>query len=181
MREDVSIHAPTWGATFAVCVKLGFQKLNHTHVGCDMRTYERKARRWSPRTRGCDPLYCYVVKLDVSIHAPVVRRAIAAMAADKSNVSIHAPTWGDPLVRHLRFRFQFQSAPTWGATLVLAFKIIKMPIMHPRGVRLLTSSATEGISLLIHAPVSATRPVHKRKAPPVSIHAPTWGATSAWM
>ena len=74
------------------------------------------------------------------------------MAADKSNVSIHAPTWGAtrPLVRHLRFRFQFQSTHPRGVRHSFqAFMIIKKMFQstHPRGVRLLTSSATEGISL----------------------------------
>ena len=62
MRENISIHAPVWGAT--ICPdknRLGYFHFNpRTRVGCDnFTTYSNQSTVYfNPRTRvGCDLLY----------------------------------------------------------------------------------------------------------------------------
>ena len=121
----VSIHAPTWGATFG---NGGFGWGNRgfnprTHVGCDggRAQVARNPTGFNPRTHvGCD--------VDV---LPLVDNPLF--------VSIHAPTWG------ATFFSSFQSpvfavsihAPTWGATSSLSRGVTATLFQstHPRGVR----------------------------------------------
>ena len=121
---DVSIHAPTWGATKAairsICSTGGFNP--RTHVGCDRRkvchgnmpypfqsTHPRGVRhqlfcfyrnfltRFNPRTHvGCDAVeHGHKQCVGVSIHAPTWGATPTLTARlEILRVSIHAPTWG---------------------------------------------------------------------------------------
>src|SRR5436309_5644041 len=79
-RRDVSIHAPAWGATFALvawCLA----------TSC-----------FNPRSRvGSDGLPAYDVPgiVDVSIHAPAWGATQGHLGLHRQyQVSIHAPAWG---------------------------------------------------------------------------------------
>ena len=119
---EVSIHAPTWGATkgrYSISETAKFQSTHprgvrraqawlswgwhrfnpRTHVGCDQAFSRLQAllRCFNPRTHvGCDSwlVGCRHFML-VSIHAPTwgaTDRRIEHMSI--FGVSIHAPTWG---------------------------------------------------------------------------------------
>ena len=96
----VSIHAPTWGATFLIFLNcfhiISFNP--RTHMGCDLPSIVDKIYRgFNPRTHmGCD-LICVVLK-----HCSVCFNPRTHMGCDvvsfnhgiNFSVSIHAPTWG---------------------------------------------------------------------------------------
>ena len=144
---NISIHAPTWGATlkgtYQAC-RRKFQSTHprgvrrrcptvsitgsdfnpRTHVGCDITVCRFTPNRWNfnPRTHvGCDALS-------------------SQFRSGGQGISIHAPTWGATPPQEVGVRPIGISihAPTWGATL------------WPSGLQL------DG---------------------DISIHAPTWGAT----
>ena len=123
--DDVSIHAPTWGATkFALTLRLSICFNPRTHMGCDCK----------------EDSYCLAV-FTVSIHAPTwgatqmiswyimakafqsthphgVRLFFPSSPITRDDVSIHAPTWGATLnaARCLNWKTVSIHAPTWGAT-----------------------------------------------------------------
>ena len=79
MVRQVSIHAPTWGATF-------FQKLYYSTV-MFQSTHPHGVRR--TLAAGNDAYE------NVSIHAPTWGATdIGLLLPDLGIVSIHAPTWG---------------------------------------------------------------------------------------
>ena len=100
-------------------------------------------------------------------------------------VSIHAPTWGATVHRRGHHADNEVSihAPTWGATSVRGMKLpdFKFQSTHPHGVRqfflLISFSIYIGFNPRTHMGCDAVGRGH-RLLYRVSIHAPTWGATS---
>ena len=121
----VSIHAPAWGATRPAATspppRRGFNP--RTRVGCDRRlaVYPAQTTCFNPRTRvGCDTFTgCHVRRTPVSIHAPAWGATAGAhVGLHEACVSIHAPAWGAT------------AHPTW------CRQTLKFQSTHPRGVRL---------------------------------------------
>ena len=146
-RGAVSIHAPTWGATYRLPRMPPPLRFNpRTHMGCDDR---------GP----CRGVHHVVV----SIHAPTwgaTRRwRCCRRIADSFNPRTHMGCDGKAN-NDKRARYVSIHAPTWGATLVTQRKVlaVKVSIHAP------TWGAT-----------SDTKAEHTLST--VSIHAPTWGAT----
>ena len=145
----VSIHAPTWGATENAQVDVPYWEFQSTHP-----------------------------------HG--VRHGNVPKSFRTCIVSIHAPTWG-ATNSHKKPRCKAHvsiHAPTWGATNVLPPPCIMFPCFNPHthmgcdkyvedkkeDVQQFQSTHPHGVRL----PVSCFMlPWYK-----VSIHAPTWGATS---
>ena len=101
---DVSIHAPTRGATvYAIYLLIYAESFNpRTHAGCDgvVLGVLRCGVRFNPRTHaGCDVSNLGTLRSDrVSIHAPT-RGATwwEKLDYEHGDVSIHAPTRGATL------------------------------------------------------------------------------------
>ena len=145
--DEISIHAPTWGATLPRFLPHPWQKFQSTHP------------------RGVRPrlLITDVATTPISIHAPtwgatdLIKKSLRYL-----EISIHAPTWGATskmIFVTLTFNISIH-APTWGATSMVTLPKTSMTFQstHPRGVRL---KSQEFIFLNSS----------------ISIHAPTWGAT----
>ena len=169
----ISIHAPTWGATFIAWKSFRAKAFQSTHPrGVRRKQVWQSSGSWNfnPRTHvGCDTAVevCrHRRQLFQSTHPRGVRRRgrhgsrarpdfnpRTHVGCDKALrksplwglISIHAPTWGATnfVTEMLSATNISIHAPTWGATFTNAF---------------------EGYGGLI-----------------ISIHAPTWGATEASM
>ena len=121
---DISIHAPTWGATTRYGESNGWIAFQSTHP--------RGVRRCRRITQ--------LAYDAISIHAPTwgATKPLQIGAVDVV-ISIHAPTWGATYrrVRVREHRLISIHAPTWGAThrphVSQAFR--KFQSTHPRGVR----------------------------------------------
>ena len=98
----ISIHAPTWGATFVMArASLPLPYFNpRTHVGCDRMnvsvTYSY--RNFNPRTHvGCDPiqkLLCvHLLNFNPRTHVGCDENFVDTFRFFLM-ISIHAPTWG---------------------------------------------------------------------------------------
>ena len=122
----VSIHAPTWGATFLLLRWLEIIPFQSTHPRgvrpSSLRTDCSFINCFNPRTHvGCDlkpSTQLSIRRLFQSTHPRGVRRlTVGAMVAYK-RVSIHAPTWGatQPAVDVRKGACVSIHAPTWGAT-----------------------------------------------------------------
>ena len=146
--KSVSIHAPTWGATAALLAPQGTKGVSiHAPTWGATLSHPKsiKGRRFQ------------------STHPRGVRPPAALIFCKDSTVSIHAPTWG-ATCRYVT------------PSLLAAFQST-----HPRGVRpseKTTISSIESVS--IHAPTWGATFARLPDEPPlaVSIHAPTWGATN---
>ena len=125
-NNNVSIHAPAWGATCFAGLRLRYNQYFNprTRMGCDVRCLQAKSseRCFNPRTRmGCDsPLSSFQLPLAwfQSTHPRGVRLK-TGVSFFAHNVSIHAPAWGATLSRAM-YDYQFSvsiHAPAWGATL----------------------------------------------------------------
>ena len=100
-------------------------------------------------------------------------------------ISIHAPTWGATLQHFSPTGTRRISihAPTWGATVETRLQRIKPKFQStpPRGERLFTlSSFIKGLSYFNPRPHvgSDLAKIIFIAVSEISIHAPTWGATS---
>ena len=144
---SVSIHAPTWGATRRAKMPSTYNKFQSTRP----RGARRKGLLRSSAKRGFNP------------RAHVGRDGfVAAAVAARTAVSIHAPTWG--------------ATVAFFANKALAL----FQSTRPRGARRSTAQPGSAVmTVSIHAPTwGATRYGHKLpRERMVSIHAPTWGAT----
>ncbi len=106
--ERISIHAPTWGATSAPLRKsvLSSNFNPRTHVGCDKGASaqgETAFQFQSTHPRGVRPMRIPGrIRSDISIHAPTWG-ATQAQKADilTLEISIHAPTWGATLCANI--------------------------------------------------------------------------------
>ena len=143
---DISIHAPTWGATFfreKIWMNLLFQSTHprgvrpismpmsmspanfnpRTHVGCDAHPEHSSAHDsdFNPRTHvGCDGVLI-LLKSAILYFNPrthVGCDAAGARARRLLTISIHAPTWGATDGHGAADVGGAISihAPTWGAT-----------------------------------------------------------------
>ena len=101
------------------------------------------------------------------------------------SVSIHAPTWGATpkngewcLLRAVSIH-----APTWGATKSALFlsEVNGFQSTHPRGVRPMLAAEIAKHRTFQSTHPRGVRPGANGAARPwvVSIHAPTWGATTS--
>ena len=126
-RASISIHAPTWGATYPqmefLSPEILFQSTHPRGVRLHDKARLRTRGYFNPRTHvGCDS-------------------GIANLTGS-ALISIHAPTWGATAdFYHLLYMDEISiHAPTWGATLHgrLNCRILRFQSTHPRGVRLLS-------------------------------------------
>ncbi len=149
--DEVSIHAPAWGATSAPQrsrrSRAGFNP--RTRVGCDPKMVVKPRDTplfQSTHPRGVRPLRNGASPSGVaefqSTHPRGVRHCGKLLARGWIVVSIHAPAWG--ATDHV------------GS----AGRLGRFQSTHPRGVR-------------------PAQPGLQKAVLPVSIHAPTWGATCA--
>ena len=171
VEQQVSIHAPAWGATR--CWRATFAGRGcfnpRTRVGCDIPLFDRFEKVFkfqSTHPRGVR-LHCIDSPEDlfgVSIHAPAWGATLLRRRQHEDRVvSIHAPAWGATPSAARSFHLQSVSihAPAWGATSTregINVDIFTFQSTHPRGVRRLGVS-TQQAGII------------------VSIHAPAWGAT----
>ena len=171
-RAEVSIHAPTWGATFLQGERAGVRRFQFTRprgarpspmppkrreVNQFQFTRPRGARRSVPPCRYL--LECF------NSRAHVGRDGGGWRLPRGGAVSIHAPTWGATRrVSRARPERGVVSihAPTWGAT---------GRSRRPRRERRCFNSRA-------HVGRDTEPFLAIRRAADVSIHAPTWGATS---
>ena len=100
---QVSIHAPTWGATRC-----------RAHRICSIGSFNPRSHLGSDYVASNDS-----VGIDVSIHAPTWGATLTKQRLNTTKVvSIHAPTWGETDVKIHRLLHVLVSthAPAWGAT-----------------------------------------------------------------
>ena len=101
IRITISIHAPTWGATFRYRTLIVLTSFQSTHPrGVRLTSIEVKdvishisihAPTWGATCYICEP----VAAKKISIHAPTWGATyISYPLANENNISIHAPTWG---------------------------------------------------------------------------------------
>ena len=102
--QGISIHAPTWGATWRRSRGTPSWHFNpRTHVGCALllRTNLPGLEYFNPRTHvGCDVSgeVGQSVKCAISIHAPTWGATLKENVGNTTfTISIHAPTWGATL------------------------------------------------------------------------------------
>ena len=138
-RYEVSIHAPTWGAT-----KGGSEEHNKRLF---QSTRPRGARRnWSvpiTQTKCFNPrahvgrditIFQIAIHRDVSIHAPTWGATAESSTSDRQEeVSIHAPTWG-ATAQHMNtiFEAMCQSTRPRGARLTPKRRLTPSSSFNPR-------------------------------------------------
>ena len=101
-KAEISIHAPTWGATSDKEIKavLYIHFNPRTHMGCDTTACWPTdcSNDFNPRTHmGCDnPRPCISCRRSPfqSTHPHGVRPNYHFGGSNAKNISIHAPTWG---------------------------------------------------------------------------------------
>jgi len=188
--EEVSIHAPTWGATRSIpsLPRMSlFQSthprgVRHSYMGKTVKqtafqsTHPRGVRRFRGRHR------FHYTKFQ-STHPRGVRRGRIAVFRNHSSFNPRTHVGCDVVFGNVvRIVGVSIHAPTWGATqhLLNIFKtILWFQSTHPRGVR-----PTEPRSIMPSRCFNPRTHVgcdwelfYGGSEDPVSIHAPTWGAT----
>ena len=172
----VSIHAPAWGATL-VCGECGARGPSfnpRTRVGCDRI-----------RGAGADA----ALAAFQSTHPRGVRRTPASSPAAITRVSIHAPAWGatSPAMCRPWPRSSFNPRTRVGCdrkARVVRPSRWSFQSTHPRGVRLCLRDRQRRVSEFQSTHPRGVRPLDGDDffvEHGVSIHAPAWGATPAWM
>ncbi len=146
--DDISIHAPQWGAT---CCPAGRSAWN---------------ANFNPRTPvGCDqsPVSSPSMSTRISIHAPQWGATQSCEnSSSHSGISIHAPQWGatkDYTATAEQYAISIH-APQWGAT-------VRYQCFQSGGV----------ISIHAPQWGATRSPFHASLSQSISIHAPQWGAT----
>ena len=98
---DISIHAPTWGATYQAYRNMKDKNYFNprTHVGCDIEIFliEFIYLDFNPRTHvGCDltVLVPFLCVKDFNPRTHVGCDQNANPSVNPTGISIHAPTWG---------------------------------------------------------------------------------------
>ena len=166
----ISIHAPQWGATYALGVPFEHVVISihapqwgatcHSHLSAE------NIKHFNPRTPvGCDLLGFFSLgfpKAFQSTHPSGVRHMTNNTPDTQLEISIHAPQWGAT-------RFAQQQR-----------RILGFQSTHPSGVRLGGNGEIhQYVSISIHAPQWGA--THSQRAAiiddAISIHAPQWGAT----
>ena len=145
---SISIHAPTWGAT-------------DFYLQTDEEVYiSIHAPTWGATTnRPSMTLHCVFQ----STHPRGVRRPAIRRMVRTRQISIHAPTWGATPYEQGTWKVfcDFNPRTHVGCdqrAVLAAGKIVQFQSTHPRGVRLMGTEIIKEIE--------------------ISIHAPTWGATT---
>ena len=170
----VSIHAPAWGATSARDTFFSARLFQSTHP--------RGVRHSSWRQQaGHHP---------VSIHAPAWGATHPAHRGTPAGyVSIHAPAWGATAQDKDGMHFMLGFNPRTrvgcdGSAAGLSLLPRKFQSTHPRGVRpgcsALPVPAPGSFNPRTRVGCDLGQPLDLGSQRPVSIHAPAWGATSAW-
>ena len=125
-RLEISIHAPTWGATRqhipGVTATRYFNP--RSHVGSDIFYMHGTCHKgdFNPRSHVGSDLdsILHHTRLEISIHAPTWGATQAAQLRTLiKDILIHAPTWGatNPWSWAKQGKLISIHAPTWGATL----------------------------------------------------------------
>ena len=124
----------------------------------------------------------------VSIHAPTWGATCAnTYTIHYFWVSIHAPTWGatsDAAVGITATEIVSIHAPTWGATYCTRMALSAIRRFNPRShvgsdsALPVAANTDDGFNPRSHVGSDITLHPKRYKYRPVSIHAPTWGATS---
>ena len=192
--NDVSIHAPAWGATLSCLIALPSPgRFNpRTRVGCDNYEHQKEFAQngFNPRTRvGCDTSSggsWAALSWFQSTHPRGVRRprALAASAGSWWFQSTH-PRGVRRMSNHAcPVHFVFQSTHPRGVRLQRGFQAALaawFQSTHPRGVRHLGGYMAATLDKVsIHAPAwgATGRSLDSgHDGHIVSIHAPAWGAT----
>ena len=197
LYQQVSIHAPAWGATLAYPIQHPGAKMFQSTRPRGARPASRhmqprQIRRFNPRARvGRDATARVTVNFNAMFQSTRPRGA-RPPRADRGNagsgVSIHAPAWGATLAalvdEHDRGRFNPRArvGRDWTSA---NFRRSRSTCFNPRARvgrdRLVAFSARARDVVSIHAPAwGATSAVPLGRARLlVSIHAPAWGATSS--
>ena len=122
VKRGVSIHAPTWGATINKVMYNGISCFNpRAHVGRDVARQHPPQQHpgFNPRAHVGRDAEASAAKPHpkVSIHAPTWGATMCApRGRSPGSVSIHAPTWGaTQLCRQINTAQQFQSTRPRGA------------------------------------------------------------------
>ena len=170
---EVSIHAPAWGATHGVHVRLEHGQGVSIHAPAWGATADAAVL---PHEFG------------VSIHAPAwgATGQPDAPGGAGGPVSIHAPAWGATMGAT---RVHHQApvsihAPAWGATALLPRKRPSRPGFNPRtrvgcDAKAIADKDREYLFQSTHPRGVRRRTPHDPiRLLPVSIHAPAWGATA---
>ena len=147
---DISIHAPTWGATAAdvIHIRLLSNFNPRTYVRCDFQLSIRCHLRWQFISIHAPTWGATSGKLEVrfttlpfqSTHLREVRRLQALISDLDARISIHAPTWGAtnlPVLKDSATDISIH-APTWGATICSLTHSVALTFQstHLREVRL---------------------------------------------
>ena len=172
--EDVSVHAPAWGATRLARIEALLEALFQS-------THPRGVRRRCG-TRGIRPC-------GVSIHAPAWGATLSSglKTAFEARFQSTHPRGVRRISRHHRHITTIVSihAPAWGATHAprsTATRMGKFQSTHPRGVRLPLYARQRFFIMFQSTHPRGVRPGEFQVAHGmirVSIHAPAWGATWA--
>ena len=167
---DISIHAPQWGATFALPRRGLFHVFQSTHPS-GVRLISRSSSRSSREFQSTHPSGVRLVWSLPGIsrcrfqstHPSGVRQSIEGVDVCWVEISIHAPQWGAttgqqqlPRVRRISIH-----APQWGATIPRCGNSLLPVDFNPRTP--------------VGCDVALVKTVHLLDA--ISIHAPQWGAT----
>ena len=123
--DNISIHAPAWGATFPPAYPCPSKQFQSTHP--------RGVRQFPPGV-------CIRPQIFQSTHPRGVRPTRLAIISCWARISIHAPAWGSTvggLGCTVRLLISIH-APAWGATqraAIMAQVLKQFQSTHPRGVR----------------------------------------------
>ena len=171
-RLEISIHAPTWGAT---------ESVDYINVNTTISIH---APTWgaTDKTPGKPP-WSYI-----SIHAPTWGAThLPRWILSPWTISIHAPTWGAtrqhiPGVTATRY---FNPRSHVGSDIFYMHGTCHKGDFNPRshvGSDLDSILHHTRLEISIHAPTwGATQAAQLRTLiKDISIHAPTWGATNPW-
>ena len=169
IADDVSIHAPAWGATvgvFSFFLNSQFQSTHPHGVRPRIRVFRIRINRFNPRTRmGCD----------------TVRRINSISRSSFQSTHPHGVRPG--ATHDCNSPCKFQSTHPHGVRLPHRTSTYSEPLFqstHPHGVRPLVLSIALSRKVSIHAPAWGATIVifikYQRRI--VSIHAPAWGATT---
>ena len=168
LLQGISIHAPTWGATYNTRLKdsgLIFQSTHPRGVRQSVRYFFRFTfLNFNPRTHvGCDRLCNFSINRFINFN-PRTHVGCDVTIIDfliRPGISIHAPTWGAT------------------QTLNPTCSIKSFQSTHPRGVRrycTLSLFCYRYFNPRTHVGCDSPKFLQQMDAN-ISIHAPTWGAT----
>ena len=136
----ISIHAPTWGATSFAPHCEPLEEFQSTHPRGVRQLWEKPIGGkvdFNPRTHvGCDITTTNTkITTAISIHAPTWGATSPKFLQQMdANISIHAPTWGATYKgQYLDYLIPISiHAPTWGATSPTELAMLLICYFNPR-------------------------------------------------